>query len=67
MRRIKDNWKITLNDNLYDVYYHINKENEPISWIQEDVQSFHTKEAAEDYVTKSVMLEKRLYVEVRDN
>jgi hypothetical protein len=67
MRRIKDSWKITLNGNLYDVYYHVNKENEPISWIQEDVQGFYTKEAAEDYVTKSVMLEKRLYVEARDN
>lgn len=67
IRRFKNKWKVALDNNLY--YPELNKgtaEDNP-KWIRESIQGFATKKAAEDYISKTVILEKRLFVEARDN
>jgi len=67
MRRLKNNWKIVLDNNLYFVEFNLGTTENNSIWVRENAQEFYTKEAAEDYISKSVILEKRLYVEARDN
>ncbi len=67
MRRIKNKWKIIQDSGLH--YPEFNKstsEDNPI-WVRENINGFPTKEGAEDYISKIVILEKKKFVEARDN
>lgn len=67
MRRFKNKWKIVLEDSLYYLEHNKGTTDDNPIWVRESVNGFSTKEGADDYLSKTVILEKQLYVDNRDN
>lgn len=66
-RKNKKKWKVVQDNNLY--YPELNKgttDDSPI-WIRENIEGFSTLEGAEDYISKTVILEKNKFVSERNN
>jgi len=67
MRRLKEKWRATLEDGLYFPEFNAGTTTDNPLWIRENVVGFSTIENANDYISKTVIIEKKRYVQERNN
>ncbi len=67
MRRLKEKWRATLEDDLYFPEFNAGTAPDNPLWIRENVGGFSTIENANDYISKTVIIEKERYVQERNN